>query len=61
MCSDQKSGISTESPSLLQPKGQDKKVREERVRISEVVQKGKFGEQWEGPFKIKEALGKGTY
>ena len=30
-------------------------------RIPEVVQKGKFGEQWEGPFEIREALGKGTY
>lgn len=30
-------------------------------RIPEVVQKGKFGEHWEGPFEIKEILGKGTY
>ena len=30
-------------------------------RIPEVVRKGKFGEQWEGPFEIREVLGKGTY
>ena len=30
-------------------------------RIPEVIRKGKFGEQWEGPFEIKEVLGKGTY
>ena len=30
-------------------------------RIPEVMHKGKFGEQWEGPFEIKEFLGKGTY
>ena len=30
-------------------------------RIPEVVQKGKFEEQWEGPFELKVALGKGTY
>ena len=28
--------------------------------ILEVMQKGKFGEQWEGPFEIREVLGKGT-
>ena len=27
-------------------------------RISEVMQKGKFSEQWEGPFEIREVLGK---
>ena len=26
-----------------------------------MVQKGKFGEQWQGPFEVKEVLGKGTY
>ena len=30
-------------------------------RIPEVMQKGKFSEQWEGPFEIREVLGKGTY
>ena len=30
-------------------------------RISEVMQKGKFSEQWEGPYEIKEILGKETY
>ena len=30
-------------------------------RILEVMQKGKFSEQWEGPFEIREVLGKGTY
>ena len=30
-------------------------------RIPKVVQKVKFGEQWEGPFEITEILGKGTY
>ena len=33
MLSDQKSSISTKSPSLLQPKGQDKKAREGRVGV----------------------------
>ena len=27
-------------------------------RIPEVVQKGKFNEQWEGPFEVKEIIGK---
>ena len=31
------------------------------IRIPKVMQKGKFSEQWDGPFKIKEILGKGTY
>ena len=30
-------------------------------RILEVMQKGKFSEQWEDPFEIKEALGNETY
>ena len=30
-------------------------------RILEVMQKGKFSEQWEGPYEIKDVLGKGTY
>ena len=30
-------------------------------RIPEVMQKGKFSEQWEGPYEIKEVLGKGMY
>ena len=30
-------------------------------RIPEVMQKGKFSEQWEGQFEIKEVLGKRTY
>ena len=30
-------------------------------RIPEVMQKGKFNEQWKGPYKIREVLGKGTY
>ena len=30
-------------------------------RIMDVIQKGKFNEQWEGPFEIKEEMGKGTY
>ena len=30
-------------------------------RILEVMQKGKFSEQWEGPYEIREVLGKGTY
>ena len=30
-------------------------------RIPEVMQKGKFSEQWEGTFEIREVLGKGTY
>ena len=29
--------------------------------ILEVMQKGKFSERWEGPYEIKEVLGKGTY
>ena len=38
-------------------------IREEWVmrRIPEVMQKGKFSEQWEGPYEIKEILAKGTY
>ena len=30
-------------------------------RILEVMQKGKFNDQWEGPYEVKEVLGKGTY
>ena len=30
-------------------------------RILEVMQKGKSIEQWEGPFEIRDVLGKGTY
>ena len=30
-------------------------------RILEVVQKGKFGEKWEGSFEVKEILGNETY
>ena len=30
-------------------------------RIPEVVHKGKFDKQWEGPFEVKEILRKGTY
>ena len=30
-------------------------------RIPEVLQKGKFGEHWDGPFEIKEICRKGTY
>ena len=30
-------------------------------RNPEVMQKGKFSEQWEGTFEIREVLGKGTY
>ena len=30
-------------------------------RIPEVMQKGKFKEQWEGPYELKEVMGKGTY
>ena len=30
-------------------------------RIQEIMQKGKFSEQWEGRFEIKEVLGNGTY
>ena len=30
-------------------------------KIPEVIQKWKFSKQWEGPFEIKEVLGKETY
>ena len=30
-------------------------------RIPEVMQKGKFSQQWEGPYEVREVLGKGTY
>ena len=30
-------------------------------RIPEVIQKGKFSEQWEGPYEVRKVLGEGTY
>ena len=46
MRSDQKSSISTKSPSLLQPKGQDKKVCEGRVGIKKDPGGGTEREIW---------------
>ena len=64
MCIDTKSCILAQSKGFYDKRA---KLRHFTIgewvmrRIPELMQKGKFSEQWESPYEIKEVLGKGMY